>query len=308
MDALIEVILPVFLVVGFGYVTAWRGWLGATAMDAVMLFSQNFAIPCLLFAAIATLDLGQSFDPALLGSFYAGSFSVFALGLFGARLLFQRAWPDCVAIGFAAMFANSVLMGLAVTERAYGAEALGPNFAIVSIHAPICYGLGFLVMALVEARGGLAATAWQVARSMARNPLMIGIGLGFLVNLSGVPMPVAVMDAVGLMAVAGLPAALFAMGGVLRQYRPEGDLVTAGYICVLSLLVHPVIVWGVGRTVGLDEGAFRSAVLTAAMAPGVNAYLFANMHGVAKRVVATAVLTGTALSVLSAAMWLALLG
>ena len=57
----------------------------------------------------------------------------------------------------------------------------------------------------------------------------------------------------------------------------------------------------------LPEDAFRSVVVTAAMAPGANAYLFASMYGRATRVAASAVLLGTALSVLTASMWLALL-
>jgi len=51
----------------------------------------------------------------------------------------------------------------------------------------------------------------------------------------------------------------------------------------------------------------RSAVLMAAMAPGINAYVFANMYGVAKRVNATAVLAATTLSILSIWVWLAVL-
>lgn len=90
MQALLEVVLPVFLVLGFGYLAAWRDWLSDAGVDALMRFTQNFAIPCLLFAAIATLDLGQSFDPALLGSFYAGATVGFLAGLFGARLIFGR--------------------------------------------------------------------------------------------------------------------------------------------------------------------------------------------------------------------------
>jgi malonate transporter and related proteins len=38
----------------------WRGWMGDT-VDALMKFTQNFAIPCLLFLAIARLDLGTEF-------------------------------------------------------------------------------------------------------------------------------------------------------------------------------------------------------------------------------------------------------
>ena len=44
------------------------------------------------------------------------------------------------------------------------------------------------------------------------------------------------------------------------------------------------------------------------MAPGVNAYIFANMYGRAKRVAASSVLVATAASILTAWMWLMVLG
>ena len=58
---------------------------------------------------------------------------------------------------------------------------------------------------------------------------------------------------------------------------------------------------------GLSRDEMRSAVMTAAMAPGVNAYIFANMYGKARRVAASAVLIGTALSVFTAWLWIAIL-
>jgi malonate transporter and related proteins len=48
-------------------------------------------------------------------------------------------------------------------------------------------------------------------------------------------------------------------------------------------------------------------VVTAAMAPGVNAYMFAHLYGVAKRVNASAVLVATALSIVSIWGWLQIL-
>ncbi|MEL7153450.1 MAG: AEC family transporter, partial [Pseudomonadota bacterium] len=90
MQTLLDVILPVFLVIGFGYVAVWRGLFPVEGIDGVMKFTQNFAIPCLLFAAIARLDLTTGFDPALLFSFYAGAASCFVLGIIGARYIFDR--------------------------------------------------------------------------------------------------------------------------------------------------------------------------------------------------------------------------
>lgn len=308
MTALTTVVLPVFIVIGFGYLSAWRGWFPESGVAGLIKFTQGFAIPCLLFRAISTLDLGQSFDVATLGSFYAGAILGFVVGMVGARLLFGREWEDCVAIGFVGLFSNSLLLGLPITERAYGADALEPNYAIIAIHAPLCYGIGITVMELVRARGQrLASLPRTVLTAMFRNALVIGITLGFVVNLTGLPLPGVLDEAIDLMVSAALPAALFGLGAVLFRYRPEGDMRVILFITTVSLVMHPLVTWSLGLWAGLDVGAERSAVLTAAMAPGVNAYLFADMYGRARRVAASAVLIGTAASVITATLWIVVL-
>ena len=309
LQALIDVILPVFLVIGAGYATTRAGYLSPANIDGIMKFTQGFAIPCLLFAAIANLDLGASFDPRLLISFYTGSATCFALGILGARTLFQRDWEDSVAIGFCCLFANSVLLGLPITERAYGEDNLVGNFAIVALHSPFCYGLGITTMEIVRNRGKSGtALITAVGKAMFSNTLILGIALGFLFNVTGWTLPGAIDDALTLIIAAALPGALFALGGVLVQYRPEGDLRTIFMVCAISLLIHPMITWGLGTSLDVPDDLFRSAVLTAAMAPGFNAYIFANMYGRARRVAASSVLIATGLSILTIWGWLALLG
>jgi|TARA_B110000240_G_scaffold40799_1_gene45484 malonate transporter len=309
MSILLQVILPVFLVIGFGYLAVWQKWFSDSGVEALMKFTQTFAIPCLLFRAVSTLDLSQTFHFALLGSFYFGAVCGFCLGLFGARFLFKRTWDDSVAIGFCCLFSNSVLLGLPITERAYGTAALTANFAIIAVHAPICYGIGITVMELVRGRGSSAPELLRkVLQAIFKNALVIALGLGFFVNLLGIILPVILTDGLDLLANAALPAALFGLGGVLVRYRPEGDLRVIFYICAISLLVHPSLVWITGRYFDLSETDFRSAILTAAMAPGINAYIFANMYGTARRVAASAVLISTALTIITASFWLFALG
>lgn len=310
MQALLDVIVPVFLVIGAGYAAVWRGWFSDSAVDGLMVFTQKFAIPCLLFRALWTLDLGPDFDPWLLVSFYTGSATGFATGLLGARFVFHRDWEDAVAIGFCCLFANSVMLGLAITERAYGPSALDANYVIVAMHSPFCYGLGITAMEIVRARkAGVSSRALpaKVGRAMFSNALVIGISLGLFANLTNLSIPVPVTDALDMMIRAALPAALFGMGGVLCRYKPEGDGRVIAMICGVSLILHPTITWTLGTLGGLSKEAFRSAVLTAAMAPGINTYVFANMYGRARRVAASAVLIATGLSVFTAWVWLSVL-
>ncbi|NOD28908.1 MULTISPECIES: AEC family transporter [Ruegeria] len=309
LQSLIDVILPVFLVIGAGYTATRTGYFKEAHVDGLMKFTQGFAIPCLLFLAIAHLDLSASFDPRLLASFYSAAALCFTAGLFGARIIFGRDWEDCVAIGFCCLFSNSVLLGLPITERAYGPENLTGNYAIIAFHSPFCYGVGITVMEVVRNRGhGGVRMARSVLSAMFKNALILGIALGFLVNLSGLAIPAVVDEALGLITRAALPGALFALGGVLVKYKPEGDLRTIAYVCCISLMLHPSLVWVFGKSTGLPQDLFRSGVLNAAMAPGFNAYIFANMYGRAKRVAASAVLIGTASSILTVWLWLTLLG
>ena len=308
MSILLSVVLPVFIVIGAGFLAAKRGLIDQGGIDGLMRFAQSVAIPCLLFQALATLDLSENFDLRLVGTFYTGSFTCFLIGMAGARFLFHRPMEDAVAIGFVALFSNSLLLGLPITERAFGPEATQANFAIIAVHSPFCYAVGITAIEIVKSQGARPLMIpIKILRAMLGNGLIVGILLGVAVNLSGLTIPSAVDEALALFIRAALPTALFGLGGVIARYRLEGDLPTILFTLSLSLILHPMIAWALGTFAQLPGDAFRSVVVTAAMAPGANAYLFASMYQRATRVAASCVLLGTALSVLSASIWLALL-
>ncbi len=309
MQALLDVILPVFVVIGFGYLAVWRGWFSEAGVDGLMKFTQNFAIPCLLFISIARLDLGQVFEWRLLVSFYTGSLSGLSAGpVRRTNDLFAQLGGMPSPSGSAVCSPTRCFWVWPLTESAYGPDALEGNFAIVALHSPFCYGLGITVMEVVRARGAPAhQVTGKVLKAMFSNALIMGIGLGFIVNLTALPLPNVLNDGLDLIARAALPAALFGMGGVLVRYRPEGDLRVVAYVCLVALIVHPMITSSLSLAFDLSVDATRSAVITAAMAPGINSYIFANMYGVGRRVAASSVLIATALSILTVWVWLGLL-
>ena len=143
---------------------------------------------------------------------------------------------------------------------------------------------------------------------MFKNALMIGIGLGFVANLIELKLPNAFYDALDLIVLAALPAVLFGLGGVLARYNPKGDFRLIAYLCFLSLIIHPIITMLTSVSLfNLSPEYIYPAVITAAMAPGMNAFMFANLYGKAKQIAASTVLAGTIISVLTVSGWLLLL-
>ncbi len=311
MQALVEVILPVFLLIAAGYAAMLARILPDPGIDGLMRYANSIAAPCLLMLAISRIDLGRAYAQDLLISFYAGAFASFLMAAVLAVFWLRRPATEAVVIGFAALFSNTLLLGLPIAERAYGSGALTANYILISVHSPLLYTFGILLMEVVQARAGglhpLRAGA-RVLRGIATQPLLIGIAAGFALNLGQVSLPAPVKDAAEMIARTAIPVALFGLGGVLRRYRPQGDARAIALICAGSLMLHPALTWWLGtRYFHLDTASLRSAVVTAAMAPGVNAYLFAHLYGTGQRVAASAVLMATALTVVTAWGWLHLL-
>ena len=307
LTEILDVVAPVFIVVAAGYAAVRTRLFSDVHIDQLMRFAIQIAIPCLLFRATSTMDLGTAYDWRLMSAFYTGSTVRFLVASTLAWKLFGRSPGEAIAVGFGALFSNLVLLGLPISERAWGAdsEAMASAYAIVSIHAPFCYLLGITSMELLRADGrSLREIARIVVRAMFRNSLMIGIGLGFVVNLGGLSLPGALISAVDIVARAALPVALFGLGGTLTRYSLKAAAGEAGSIASLSLLLHPAIAFAFCLLLDVPNDLTRATVLMAAMAPGINAYLFASLYDRGQSTAASTVLLGTGVSILSVSAWL----
>ncbi|HPQ96467.1 MAG: AEC family transporter [Thiothrix sp.] len=302
---ILNIVAPVFLVIVAGFAAVRSGLFADAMIDGVMRFAVLFAVPCLLFRAVSTLKLGDAFDWRLVLAFYSGALISFTLASTVARRWFGRKPGEAVAVGFVALFSNLLLLGLPISERAWGRDELAPVYAIVSLHAPFCYLVGISVMEWLRSDG---RSGWETARiigsAMFRNSLMIGIGLGFLVNFSGLVLPEALGAAIDLLARAALPAALFALGGVLARYRLKQTLGEVSMVTLMSLFVHPLLVYLICLLLGVEQQQLRKVVLMAAMAPGLNSYLFAVLYQRGQETAASTVLLATVLSVGTVSLWL----
>jgi predicted permease len=307
---LLSIVAPIFGIMALGFVAVKLKALDASAVRGLVLFVFNFAIPVLLFRSLAGIDLPRDIEWGFLVAFYAGSLVTYGLGMALARGLFHRPLDQQAIFGMSAAFSNTVLVGIPVILTAFGPEATLPLFLIIAFHSATFMPL---TVALIHVGRG-AGVSWadqlrNVFREMVRNPIVMGLFVGFLANLSGLTLPVPVDRLTELLGGAAVPCALFAMGASLAGYPLTGDVPPAVVLTSLKLVVHPLIVWIVAVPLLNLEGLWVSvAVVMGAMPAGVNVYLFGARYEAASGVAARTVLLSSVASMGTISVLLLLLG
>ncbi|MGI9400345.1 MAG: AEC family transporter [Rhizobiaceae bacterium] len=309
MIEIFSAVLPVFILIGVAYLAVRLGYLKPIIADALNAFAIKLAVPILLFRAMLTLDFSAAFYPPMIIAFFVGTFSCFILGIVLSRTVWNRRPGEAVAVGFMAMFSNTVMLGLPIIDRAYGENTLTPAFGIVSMHAPLLYVVGMITMEMSRRDGRpLGETLVSAGRSIITNALMIGIAIGIAFNFSSITLPEPIMAAVDMFAAAAIPAALIGTGAALTRYGLLNDLSESLTVSALQLIIHPAIAFVLAHFVfGLDPVYVRAAVILAAMPPGMNVYIFAVIYNRAVALAASTMLIATLLSIVSISIWIATL-
>ncbi len=309
MHILLEVTTPIFLIIGGGYLVTHLGYMKLSAAEGLMFFVQNIALPIMLFNAIANINISVGLNYKLLFSFYSGSLLCFVIALAITFLYFKRSWEDSVVIGFTALFGNTVLLGLAIVGRAFDEVALTGSYLIVAFHAPFCFLVGITTMELYKSgQNRDKPILVSVLSVIWKNAILMGMVLGFIFNILELSLPRVLAVPVEMIASSAIPAALFALGGILSQYKPSGDLKIIGMICFLTLVFHPFIAWVLSSQIfNIQRSLIQSVVITAAMPPGLNAFIFASMYRRGTRIAASSVLLGTIAAIITSSVYLYLL-
>ena len=134
MLILLDIIAPVFGVVFIGYVAARLGWLSKTSAEGIGAFVFNFAIPAMLFRAMATRAMPEAIDWSFLIAYFGGAYLAWALGMVISRQGFRRDFAEAAVAGMGGAFGNTVMLGVPLVLMTYGEAGMLPAFLIISFH------------------------------------------------------------------------------------------------------------------------------------------------------------------------------
>ena len=297
------------MIVGGGYSVVKLKILSNRDIEGILKFSQTIAIPIFLFLSMLNLDLSTIFDWRIIFSYFFGAISCFLVGVVGSRIIFNCTVAESIAIGFCVLFSNAVLLGLPITELAYGTNALGPNLAIISVNAPICYLIGISAMELFGTeKKSLKKIIGNIFRTVTSNNITMSLIIGLVFNFLGVQIFSTINIALNFISAGAVPIALFGLGGVIVKYKLSQNMKKVAFISIFSLLIHPLLTFTIGKFgFGLPIEILQSIIITAAMAPGINAFIFASIYEKEMDVAAASILVCTPLSIFATSVWITIL-
>jgi predicted permease len=303
----LDVVLPIFLVIGLGHVLRRTGFLDDRLAAAVSRLVFYVAAPALLARATAAESLAATFNLPVLAVYSAASVLVMG-GSYAASLRCARSRRGVIAQG--AFRANQVFVGLPVVIYAYGEERLNTVAVLISFTVILYNFLGVVALVLPQ-RGTSARSPALLARTavgVLRNPLIIACVAGILFSLTGLALPLALDRTLALVGGTAAPLALLAVGAGMDLRRLRADLRTTVIVSLVKTLVYPALGYAGLRAIGLDGADVRLPVMIMAAPTAVVSYIMARELGGDEHLAGAIVAGSTLLSLATITGWLLFLG
>ncbi|MEC9369304.1 MAG: AEC family transporter [Pseudomonadota bacterium] len=299
MQAIFNVVLPVFAIIAAGFACGHYRLLGPDSSEALNRFVYWVALPVLLFRAMATVDIGVVFEPGFLSAYVLGQMLVWLLALFLARTLYGRGLAEGAMHGMSGVYGNTGYMGIPLALAAYGEPAAVPTILVTVINAVLIVAVAAILIEIGQSRGGgLRRLGADIGLSLARNPMLISALLGMVWAATGAPLPGPLDGFTRILGAAAGPCALFAIGLFLVGRPLREGLSEVGCMTVLKLLVQPAVTAVLVLYVfDVDPLWAVIAILMAATPTGAGSFVLAQAYGLYVQRTSSVILISTVLSI-----------
>jgi predicted permease len=297
LEILVHDIVPIFIVIGLGYAFARR-----TQPELRTLSRLTFYIlsPCLVFISLVESNIAGGEVAQIVVFVVTLTLAMGALAFVSARML-RLSTRQTSAFLLAVMFVNAGNYGLGVTRLAFGPEVETRAVLYFVTSSVMVYTLGVLI-----ARG--FADGWRGAvKQLLGLPHIYALSAALIVRALQWQVPQPILDGLRFPAQAAIPLMLVLLGAQLvnaevgQYWRPA--LAAAG----LSLIMAPLVAFGLASLFGLATQTRQAVVLEASMPAAVITTLIATEFQAEPKLVTGAVVLSTLISPITLSVVIALL-
>ncbi|MEQ6203096.1 AEC family transporter [Sulfitobacter sp. HNIBRBA2951] len=268
-------ILPLLMIIVFGYGLAKSGIIPRSSWSPIETLSFRGLIPATLVLAIAQSDLSLErfggFGITLVGTLVVLTGAALALRLLPQTKLGNPA--------FTSLFQGSIRWN-AFVALAAAEQFLDGGLAVMAVAIAVLIPMINITCIVVLASFGPSkASVGKVLSTLMRNPLVQACAVGLTLNIGGFSLPLAVADTLDMIGRGALGVGLMAVGAGISLRR----LQRLDWRVCLGAFMRPVVASsvfvGLGMWMGLPPVQIFAGVLVFAAPAAANGYIVAKQMG-----------------------------
>jgi hypothetical protein len=301
----IQLLIPLFVVIGLGYALKRFGVLGPQSSTELNKLVFYIVIPALLFSSARKVDLRSSADLAA-GLAYILTVAV-SIGIVGFLGLFF-APPQRGALAQASFRSNLAYVGVAITAQVFGEAGL-PTMTLIVSAGVVIHAIATITVLHAYHAESEGTDLSKLIRLVVLNPIIISVAAGLLFAVLDIDLPFFVAEPIALLNRMSLPTVLLTIGLRIDFSEISARVGALATIVVYKLFVMPLVGFLIFRFL-LGGSGLELMVLTigCGMPTAVTSQSFASAMSADESLTAAAVSVTTLLILVSVPTNLAVLG
>ena len=264
-EVFLDVVLPVFALVGIGYAAGPRLGLDARTMTR---FAYFILVPAFIFNVISQADLPLELTLTMIGYSVLTHLGVAGCAV-GVGVLLGRSREVIAAFVLIAVFGNVGNFGLSLIEFRFGEVSRVPATV---------YFLAILVTSFVI---GVGVAGWvrngslSAVKSVLRTPALLALPPAVLFTATDLEVPLSISRLSGLLGQAMVPTMIVILGVQLSRVQKITLNRDIWIACSMRLLLAPLLavslavffpLHGLERDIGILQAAMPTAILASIIA------------------------------------------
>ncbi len=281
-------VLPVFLIAALGYLFGKRKKIDLSSVNEFVIY---LATPALVISSLSHDKIELSLATTV---FAAVCIIVGITSVIGYLTIKKMGLPIKVYLS-PILFANTGNMGLPLILFAFGETGFYIGILYMVSTTVLHYSVGILILNYDKS-----------PLEILKLPLIYSAVLGLLISVTEIQVPVAIDRAVHLLGEASIPTMIFALGYKLSEVRLNQvgrSFLFGGMRVLVGVMAGALVVW----LFKLEGMVAQVIILQSAMPPAVFNFVLAEKYNQDSKTVASIILAGTIISIITTPIILAFL-
>lgn len=300
------IVLPVFLVIGLGFMLRGTGLVDGEFLSRLNRLVYYVPLPIMFFYKIAQADFSASFNPRLLLSTITAIVAVCVLSyLYGGFRIYEPKVHG--AFSQSCCRGNLVYVGLPIIYSAYGEEGFAVAGIMIGFLTPLVNFCSILVLLRPRQRSDHQIRASFWVHQIALNPLIIASFLGIIWSIFDWPIPLVLAETFEIISGMAMPLALMVIGASFSFTELRGDMVVIALVSFVKLILMPVLAGALLIFLGVGGVELGVGILLTGAPAASAGYILAQQLKSDSDLTSSIIMVSTLASVLTYTLYLYLL-